>query len=214
MITKTEIKNSYQALLATELLKYGFKLNKQTSEFTQKTSYGWNKFQLIFLKRNSGWEVGFGMLIRLDEVEKIYHMGSYFEEKYHHTTPTIGITIGTYKKNEDEYKLFINEDSDLNECYLKTIEFFKKNAIEFYQEYNTIEALDKAINIEVGDSIFSGLKYEGNLGIILAGLSNNPNFSFFEQKYRDFYKKEYKGFYLKEYEDVLKAVKKCVGILP
>ncbi len=207
-MNKQEIKNTFQASVSDELLKYGFKLNKQDSMFTRKTSYGWDKFHLTFYNRSSGWDVDFGMLIRLNEVEKIYHMGSYFEEKYHRTTSTIGIDIGTYLNDEDNNQIFLDEDSDLNEFYTMTLRLFKEVAIPFFEKYNSIQELDKAINVEEGKSIFSGYKFEGNLGIILAGLSGNPNFSFFEQKYRYYYTKTYKGFYLKEYEDILRAVKK------
>jgi hypothetical protein len=211
-MNKQEIKNTFQSLVLNDLLKYGFKLNKQTSEFTQKTTYGWNKFRLIFYNRSSGWDVDFGMVIRLNEVEKIYHMGSYFEEKYHSSTPTIGIDIGTYLNDEDNNRFFLDEDSDLNEFHIKTVKLFKEVALPFFEKYSTIQELDKAINVENGKSIFSGLKFEGSLGIILAGLSNNPKFSFFEQKYRDYYTRLAKGFYLKEYEDILKAVKNVTGL--
>lgn len=206
-MNKQEIKNTFQASVADDLLQYGFKLNKQHSVFTRKTSYGWDKFEICFLNRRSGWDVDFGMLIRINEVEKIYHTGSYFEKKYHNSTPTIGITVGTYLNDEENNTIFLDEDSDINEFYTMTVKLFKEVALPFFEKYNSIQELDKAINVEEGESIFSGYKYEGNLGIILAKLVNNPKFDFFEQKYREYYKKDYSGFYLKEYEDVLRAVK-------
>jgi hypothetical protein len=208
-MNKQEIKNTFQASVSDELLKYGFKLNKQDSIFTRKTPYGWDKFQLDFLNRGNGWDVDFGMLIRLNEVENIYHKGSYFDKKYHVTTPTIGINIGTYLNDEENNRMFLDEDSDLNEFYTLTVRLFKEVALPFFEKYNSIKNLDKAINVEEGESIFSGLKYEGNLGIILAKLTNNPKFDFFENKYRNYYKEFCKGFYLKEYEDVLKAFEKA-----
>jgi hypothetical protein len=206
-MNKQEIKNTFQSLVSNDLLKYGFKLNKQTSIFTRKTSYGWDKFQLNFLNRSNGWDIDFGMLIRLNEIEKIYHVGSYFEEKYHSTTSTIAIDIGTYLNDEDSYRIFLDEDSELDEFYTMTVRLFKEVALPFFEKYNSIQELDNAINVEEGKSIFSGYKYEGNLGIILAKLANNSKFDFFENKYRNYYKEFCEGFYLKEYEDVLKAVK-------
>jgi hypothetical protein len=209
-MNKQEIKNTFQAFVSIELLKYGFKLNKQDSVFMRKTSYGWDKFQIGFLSRKSGWDVDFSMLIRLNEVENIYHKGSYFDKKYHLTTPTIGIEIGVFLNNEENNRVFLDEDSNINEFYTMTLRLFKEVAIHFFEKYKSIQELDKAINVLEGESIFSGLKYEGNLGIILAGLSNNANFLFFEQKYREYYTKNYSGFYLKEFEDILTVVKECM----
>jgi hypothetical protein len=205
-MTKQEIKNTFQASVADDLLKYGFKLNKQDSVFTRKTTYGWDKFEIGFLNRRSGWDVDFGMLIRINEVEKIYHTGSYFEKKYHNSTPTIGIDIGTYLNDEENNTIFLDEDSDLDEFYTMTVMLFKEVALPFFEKYNSVQELDNAINVEEGKSIFSGYKYEGNLGIILAKLTNNPKFDFFENKYRNYYTVFCKGFYLKEFEDILKAV--------
>ena len=207
-MNKQEIKNTFQASVADDLLQYGFKLNKQDSVFTRKTSYGWDKFHLTFYNRTSGWDVDFGMLIRISEVEKIYHAGSYFEKKYHSSTSTIGITVGTYLKDEESNTIFLDENSDINEFYAMTLRLFKEVALPFFEKYNTIQELDKVINVEEGESIFPRKIYEGHLGIILAKLANNPKFNFFEQKYREYYKKDYGGFYLKEYEDVLKVVEK------
>lgn len=206
IMIKIELKNNFQTSVSSVLLKYNFKLNKQTGEFTKKTAYGWDKFHLIFTNKWNGWEIDFGMLIRIDVIENIYHKGSYYEKKYHKTTPTVGITIEDYLNNGEEYKMQLNE-LNIYECFVETVELFENIALPFFQKYHSIENLDKAINMDSGNSIFSGIKYEGNLGIILAGITGNSNFNLLERKYRDYYTNTYKGFYLQEFENILKEIK-------
>lgn len=206
-MTKTELRKYFQLLLVEELKKYNFSLNKQDSEFTRKTKHGWDKFQLIFLERKEGWEIDFGLLIRLHEIENIYHKGSYYEKKYQNSTPTVGISIENYLNDGNVHRLNIKSIDDANIFYTDVIKYFEEIAIPFFDKYSSIEELDKAINVKEGKSIFSGLKYSGSLGIILAGLNNNVDFIFFEKKYREYYKTFCKGFYLKEFEDILKEIK-------
>lgn len=207
-MTKTELRNNFQAQLSKELFQYNFKLNKQTSEFTREKKYGWDKFQLVFINMGSRWEVNFGLLMRIDMIENIYHEGLYYESKYHKTTPTIGITIEKYINDGNEYRLYIDTNSELDSCTDKVLQLFKSIALPFFEKYESIQKLDEAINVELGSSIFSGIKYGGNLGIILAKLNNNPSFGILENKYREYYKIFCNGFYLEEFENILKVVKK------
>jgi hypothetical protein len=207
-MTNYELKEALLSKINNELVKYNFKLKKSLNEFTEINKDGWHKFQLIFLVRENGWEINLGMLIRKNMVEDIYHKASYFEPKYHKTTPTIGITVENYINDGSECRFDLTEEKDIEICFTGIIKLFKKIALPFFDKYEDIEAIEKAINVKEGDSIFSGIKYEGNMGIILAKLVNNPDYNFFKQKYLKYYSENYDGFYLEEFENILKILEK------
>ncbi|TVT42865.1 hypothetical protein FNT36_01875 [Hymenobacter setariae] len=206
-MTNRELRNSLLDLLALELKPAGFVLNKAQAEFTNRLKDGWEKFQLIFLTRSEGWEINSGVLLRRNLVEEIYHKASYFEAKYHKTTPTIGIALENFYNDGNSYRLTLASETDILPSFHRLLYLFNNVAIPFFGKYSSLEELDKEVNIEIRKSIFSGPKYEGNLGIILAKLVDNPHYSKLEEKYRNYYKKLSNGFYLPEYEGVIEVLK-------
>ena len=199
-------KNKILELLRDRLKVHGFILNKRLSEFTKKQKDGWDKFHLIFLNRYEGWEIDIGMLIRKNLVEDIYHKASYFEPEYHKTTPTLGITVEDFINDGKKYRCFLNSENDIEKCAKYIENLFVKVVLPFFEEYNSLKKMDEAVNIKNGTSIFSGLKYEGNLGIILAKLVKNPDYNFFLEKYRNYYIHFSNGFYLSEFEKLIKVL--------
>src|ERR1700753_2794593 len=111
-MNKKALKESQLELLHDLLKEYGFVLNKRQGEFTKKLKGGWDKFQLIFLNRDNGWEINFGMFIRKDAIEDIYHQASYFEPKYHKTTPSLGISIEKFINDGNEYRCYLSSEAD------------------------------------------------------------------------------------------------------
>ena len=205
-MSKEKNKNSLLEFLSAPLKAYDFSLDKGLPGFTKKQKDGWNKFHLIFLNRDAGWEINIGMLIRKNIVENIYHQASYFEPKYHKTTPTLGIAVEKFINDGKQYRCYLNSENDIEECLKYVENLFVKVALPFFDEYDSLEKMDKAVNIKNGRSIFSGLKYEGNLGIILAKLVKNPDYNFFLEKYRDYYTHFSDGFYLPEFEKLVKVL--------
>jgi hypothetical protein len=82
-------------------------VNKSLAEFTKRTSEGWHKFQLVFLSCANGWEIIPAMLIRKNVVEDLYHRASFFDAKYHKTTPNIGITVEKLRNDEQSYRFVL-----------------------------------------------------------------------------------------------------------
>lgn len=203
---KEVLKKNLLELLSDHLKGYGFILNKGLADFTKKQKGGWNKFQLIFLNREGGWEINMGMLIRKDIIENIYHQVSSFDPKYHKTTPSLGITIEKFINNGNEYRCYLSSESDIKKCADYIENLFIKVVMPFFEQYDNLEKMDEAVNIKNGISIFSGLKYEGSLGIILAKLVGNPDYDFFLEKYLNYYKRLSNGFYLPEYEKLIKVL--------
>jgi len=208
-----ELKENLLSKLESVLSFYGYKLKKSSDEFVHKNKEGWFKFQLIFLERDDNWEINLGMLIRINKVENIYHKGSYFEPKYHKTTPTLGITVEDYINDGNDYRFDLVKLEDIETCFHGIIKLFKEVAVSFFEKYRNIEEIEHAINVREGSSMFSGIKYEGNLGIILAKLVNNPDYEYFKAKYLKYYKEHYDGFYLDEFENILKVIEENPRIL-
>lgn len=205
-MNKQNTKDVLLKLLSEQLKSYDFVLNKKDAEFVKKDQEGWLKYQLIFLNRDAGWEINLGMLIRKNIIENIYHQASYFEPKYHETTPTLGITVENFINNNKEYRCYLRSEKDIQTCLEFVMQTFTKIALPFFEKYNNIEEMDKAINIKSGNSIFSGLKYGGTLGIILAKLTKNRDYEFFLNKYWKYYADFSNGFYLPEYEKLVKVI--------
>lgn len=205
-MSKEGIKNDLLELLRARFKPHDFVLNKGLAEFTKKQKDGWNKFHLNFLNRKSWWEINLGMLIRKDIIENIYHQASYFEPKYHKTTPSLGISVEKFINDGKEYRCYLNSEADIEKCADYIENLFIKIALPFFERYDNLREMDEAVNIKSGKSIFSGLKYEGNLGIILAKLVANPDYAFFLEKYRSYYKGLSNGFYLPEYEKLIKVL--------
>jgi hypothetical protein len=203
---KNKLKINLLEKLSPFFKDLNFSLNKSVCEFTERCRWGWNKFHLIFLDRQYGWEINLGMLIRYHFVEDIYHKASYYEAKYHKTTPTIGISIEKFINDGKDYRCYLNSEDDIDICvnYIKTL--FIKIAVPFYEKYDNLENLEEAINIENGASLFSGLKYEGNVGLILAKIVQNPNYDLLLEKYHKYYENLNDGFYLPEFKMLVKVL--------
>ena len=205
MINK-ELRNKLLIALDLELSHKGYVMSKSQGEFTKKSVDGWEKFQLIFLIRGSGWEINPAMMIRKNEVENIYHKTSFFEAKYHKTTPTVGITVENFINDGDEHRLILTCETDIFLCKQQIMKLFSQIVEPFFCHYSSIEEIEKEINIENRVSIFKGPKYEGCLGIILARIVKNPNYKHLEEKYRKYYEWFSNGFYMPEYEGVLNTL--------
>ncbi|MBO2008904.1 hypothetical protein [Hymenobacter negativus] len=206
-MTNRELRNALLERLASYLAPYGFVLNKALAEFTKRSAEGWEKFQLIYLVRSNGWEINPAMLIRINTVEDIYHKASYFETKCHKTTPTVGIPLEDFINDGKGYRFDLNSEADIERCYQNIMMLFKKVVVPFFSQYNDIEQLDKEVNIENRESIFSWAIYKGSLGIILAKLVDNPKYNQLEEKHRIYYQQFADGFYLDEYEGVAKVLR-------
>jgi len=87
------LKSEVLTRLGEKLKSSGYKLSKSACEFTKKTDFGWNKYQIVFLNRDNGWELKPSLLVRFNEVENLFHQISDVDKKYQKVTPTIGTSI-------------------------------------------------------------------------------------------------------------------------
>lgn len=203
-----ELRQALLNALYGQLSPIGFALNRGEASFKRRNKEGWHEFQLIFLSRRPGWDIKLGLMIRKNIVENLYHKASYFEPKYHKTTPTIGISVENYIDDGNEYCYSLYTISDITKCYFEISKVFSDIAEPFFARFDKIENIEKEVNIESRKSIFTGPKYEGNVGIILAKLVKNPNYEQLKTKYQNYYEWLSNGFYLPEYNAVVEELKK------
>src|SRR5687767_13287699 len=104
-----------------KLIEKGFVLNKTQAEFAKRDKDGWFKYQLIFLNRDTGWEINPAMLIRKNVVEDIFHKTSAFEAKYQKRTPTIGTSIENYINDGKAYRFYLADENQINEIALQLV---------------------------------------------------------------------------------------------
>lgn len=206
LMNSRDVRNALLTAVAADLLPFGFILNRAQAEFTQRTPDGWNKVQLVFLWRNPEWEIKVGLLIRLHHVEQIYHRASSFEPRFHRTTPTIGLPLEKLLAANQAPYVTLRTAADIAPCREWVWRLFNERAQPFFARYHTLVALEHEVNAPPGTSIFSGPKYEGNVGLILAKLVNSPVYDQLQQRYRKYYEWLANGFYLPEYERLVKIL--------
>jgi hypothetical protein len=184
--------------------KHDFILNKSLGEFTKKYKGGWDKFQLIFLKRDDAWEIVPAMLIRRDVVEEIFHQASDFEEKFQKATPTIGASIEDYVGDKtSRYRFDLSEESQIDFIADKIIILFTDVALPFFRKFGKLAALDFALNEDTADLTLTGPIFKGYKGMILAKLNRRNDYQSLVECYTDYYEKYSKGFYLPEFRKLL-----------
>jgi hypothetical protein len=184
MTNREFLKSELLKALDIKLKDFGFQVNMKLGEFTRRNKDGWNKYQIVFLKTDEGWELKPSLLLRVDSVEDIFHKTSEFEEKYKKGTPTIGTSIEDYQSNVIAQELYI---------------IFKEIALPFFDKYDTLEKIDKALNIKPEDTSLTGAIFKGSKALIIAKLMCRRNFKELADYYYNYYKNFSEGFYLPNY---------------
>ncbi|GGZ24734.1 hypothetical protein GCM10007049_16410 [Echinicola pacifica] len=135
-------------LLNEKIKPFDFKLLRSACEFLQKTEFGWNKYQIVFLVReNGGWELKPSLLIRFDVVEDIFHRISEFDKKYQKGTPTIGTAI----EDMDNYKginarFELTNENQINSIVDNLFDLFENVALPFFVKFDNLSAIDEQLN--------------------------------------------------------------------
>lgn len=204
---KKLLKEELLERLDNTLQKEGFKLSRSAGEFTKRKSDGWWKYQVIFLDRDYGWELNLGMLIRKNVVEEIFHEISGFGEQYKKGTPTIGITVENYLHDKnDRYRFDLQNDADIENIRRQLIGIFYDYAVPFFEKYDVIGEIEKAVNamnVDVDNSSLTGPVFNGFKGIILAKLCNKENYRSLMRDYYEYYSNFSDGFYLPNFEKLI-----------
>lgn len=206
MTERDFLKSELLKALGIKLKPYDFNLNKSLAEYTKRNKDGWNKYQLVFLMRDEGWEINPGLLMRLDIVENIFHKFSGFEEKYKKNTPTIGTSIEDIGNDHQFYRFELTEESQINVLAENLYSLFIKIGLPFFDKFNSLKKIDTVLNSNPEDVSLTGPIFKGSKAIIIAKFTGRNDFHELKSFYYKYYEKFADGFYLPEYKELTKAL--------
>jgi hypothetical protein len=205
------LKSEVLTRLGEKLKSSGYKLSKSACEFTKKTDFGWNKYQIVFLNRDNGWELKPSLLVRFNEVENLFHQISDFDKKYQKVTPTIGTSIEDLVNSSiTQTRLELTNEIQINGVVNSLIELFDNVADPFFRTYNNLHAIDEKLNSNVNDTSLTGDIFKGIKSLIIAKLIKRKDFCKIENIYHSYYKEFSNGFYLPEYLKLRELLKSNV----
>ena len=162
------------------------------------------KYQIVFLNRNGGWELKPSLLLRFDIVEDIFHKTSGFEERYKKGTPTIGTSIEDYQTDNNNYRFYLTDENQIDAIEQNLFLLFKKIALPFYEKFNSLEKVDKALNNDLEDTSLTGDIFKGSKSLIVAKLIGRDNYKELEDFYLQYYKEFANGFYFPDFKKLTK----------
>lgn len=211
MMTKRDfLKTELLKKLNEHLTQHGFKLNRQLAEFTRRSKSGWHQYQIVFVLKDSGWDIRPAIFIRVHQVEDIFHRTSGFEPKYQKGTPTIGLSLSSYVDEPNKYSYMLTEESQIDELASLYLSAFDELALPFFQKYDDLDVMEKIINSDPYDIKFTGPIFKGSKGLILAKLTKRDNYDELVRRYTHYYEQLSDGFYLPSFKalvDSLETVK-------
>jgi hypothetical protein len=186
---KTEIKNGLLTKLASRLKPRGFVLIRRMDWFVRKGPSSLI-YRLDFYggyEKDKGYTVSPSVAIRIEEVEKIFHMVSGFEPKYQKDSPTIWPTIKDLQGAKDGYEYELNSFEDIYPLAKTLFEIFEDIALPFLEKYSSITELDKLLNSnpENGGSIFNTTYKRFYRDLIVARLAERENYKQIVEIYRE-----------------------------
>ncbi len=194
------LKNKVLSVLSEKLNPFGFKLKKSASEFIKKTSFGWNKYQIVFLVNYNKIEIKPSLLVRFDVVEDFYHKISEFEEKYKKGTPTLGVAIEDLNYNSDlNCRFYLTHESQIDGIVKNLVDLFEMFALPFFNEFDNLSRVDKKLNDNPSDTLLTGAIFKGLKSLIIANLIKRGDYENLEKTYTTYYEDFANGFYLKEF---------------
>lgn len=200
MTDRAYLKNEVLVNLGEKVNSFGFKLLKSACEFTKKTDFGWNKYQIVFILRDVGWELKPSLLIRFDVVENIFHQISDFDRKHQKGTPTIGISIEDLDNSLTTQKRFeLSNETHINSVVQSLFDVFKNSALPFFSKYDSLSEIDNRLNSCIDDTSLTGGIFKGTKSLIIAKLTKRQDFEKLLGVYQSYYENFSDGFYLPEY---------------
>lgn len=200
MTNREFLKNEVLVRLNEKLNSFGYKLSKSTCEFTKKTDFGWNKYQIVFLVRNNGWELKPSLLVRFDIVENLFHQISDFDKRYQKGTPTIGTSIEDLNNPLITQTRFeLTNEAEINHVVSGLFELFENVAVTFFEKFDKLSSIDDKLNSNISNTSLTGDIFKGTKSLIIAKLMKRQDFDKLEDVYHSYYMNFADGFYLPEY---------------
>ncbi|WP_156305427.1 hypothetical protein [Sphingobacterium endophyticum] len=200
MTDREFLKNEVLTRIDKKLNAFGYNLSKSACDFTKKTDFGWNKYQIVFLIREDGWELKPSLLVRFDVVENLFHQISGFDKKYQKGTPTIGTSIESFKSYLNTKTIFeLKNEAQISQVVDGLLELFNSVAVPFLEMFDKLSYIDDKLNSNIEDTSLTGGIFKGTKALIIAKLLKRQDFDKLESAYQSYYENFSNGFYLPEF---------------
>ncbi len=189
--------------------KHGFKLNKKSRQFTRINDGFKQIFRLLFYKYSDYILIEPVVIVKVKEIEDIYHKVASKAPEHFDGTKTIGNNLGKIIEVIDEglvidtnnkIKYLVENEQDVEILINVLIEKFENYALPYFNKNNSIHHIDEILNaypskISIHNSLYP---MRACIAIIAAKLNNNPQYDELVSIYKeglinvaDFYKPEF-----------------------
>lgn len=169
-----------------EVVKNGFKLNKNSNMFTRNVNDAKQIYKFYFYKSNDGVLVEPNVLIKLNSIEKIYRQVK--KENYSYEQIAIGTSLGKIIKHYDDgldvnkseniYYLITDDESIFKLSNALNV-YFYDYVLRYFDENSSIDRFDCLLNKQPRDISIHHRHYplRASVSLIAAKLTDNPNYT-------------------------------------
>jgi hypothetical protein len=181
-----EVSNAFINTIDPEVNSLGF-IRKQTDDgwrYHKNTNFGHNEISLLIWQYGDIFYVDIVFSIRISDLNKVYNPFTTASPSYYDSNNTINAGF-TFDLSE-EGKIKVETLSELERAMRELKRILLDKGIPFFEQFTTIESLDKELNRENREPhLYVHDSDRCVLGLTAAALNQNPNFSYWEQYYRD-----------------------------
>ena len=202
---KQELKAQLLLELSILLKPYGFVLVRRMDWFIKKGQTS-QIYQLAFYNLGNPYTIAPAIAIRINEVERIFHLVSGFELQYQKYTPTINPTIQDLQKAKSGYEYVLRTPEHIEPAANDLFKVFTDIALPFMEKNCTISAIDSLLNDSPEkDVIYYASDLRWYHGVIVAKLNKRENYMEVAETYRKLIAKQ-ANYYLADYEKLLEIL--------
>ncbi len=187
---KQEVANKIYAALSGVLTQENFRLKKSEGLLTRPIPGGQQRIYVSILDYNPEFIFSLTVAIRLDAVEKLFHLVSGSPPKYQSLSTTTLTQLDYFTSGQyEEYQ--VSNDMELRKALDDTVRLVYNQILPFFARYHNLTAVEAAVNSETSPQFDSTQLPAGALhAVILAHLAQNPAIdqivSRFETAMKDF----------------------------
>ena len=169
----------------------GFHFVKSMESFTKRFQYGEYRFRIEKIQGGLNINIHYG--IRFNIVEKV--LGKIYDVKVSNSSNTIFINCFNSLHNKDLASFFVQSEEEMLEGFEKVKLVFLEYAKPYYEEYSTIESLNRLVeeNIDKEDKR-GNFKFHNHIldsaftGLIASRLISEDKYLATKSFYYDFFK--------------------------
>lgn len=166
-------------------------------------------FYIICAESKSGYRVQPGAGVRLERVERLFHLTSGFERKAQLDTATMATTIGLLMGGTSRSCEFrLESESEVDVTATQLVDIFRDFGLPYFDRWSSLTSIDEELNEHPEKrTIHRALAWNRcSTGIIVAKLVGRANFKYLASYYHDVMATDNKGFYLSRFEALLSSL--------